>query len=175
MFRIINAIDIEFIGFVNTNIVYSTKEKRWEIVSTFSKNVLAFMNGTSKFPIGSHRWYFIQSDCVDEGEKYRTLNFHKNVEQPGNFCCNDGACFPSEYVNDGVKHCEFGEDESDYPLFEVPKYHNKFTPPIEVDVFLNIVDIFTINEADSTFDVYFSMIVMWKDKKIKFASLTFFW
>ena len=129
------------------------------------------MNGTSKYPIGSHQWHFIQSECVDEGKKYRSLNFHKYVKEPGNFCCKDGACFPSKYVNDGIQHCESGEDESDYPLLEVPKYHDKFNPLTEVNVSLFIVDIFSINEADSTFDVYFSMTVIWRDETIKFQYL----
>ena len=170
--RILNSnTDIEFIGFVSTNIVYSSKRQRWELMNYMTKNVIAYMNETSDYPIGSHSWYFTQSSCVDDGENYRKLNFRKYVRQPGMFCCNDGGCFSSEVVNDGVKHCESGEDESDYPMLMLPQYYDRLVPPDEVSVNLNIIDIPRIDVADSYFDVYFSMSLKWYDKKLRFQYL----
>ena len=54
----------------------------WEIVDTFTNEVLAYTNGTSHIPIGMNQWHFPQSKCSDEGKDYRTLSFHKYVEQP---------------------------------------------------------------------------------------------
>ena len=133
---------------------------------------LAYLNRTSSsLPIGTNQWYFTHSNCTDSGKPFRTLHFHKYVQQPGNFCCNDGLCFTSEFVCDGTFHCDSGEDEDNCALLKLPKYYNKYDPPKEVLVNITIVDIMTINEDDSSFDVYFSMKVKWFDKKLKFIYL----
>ena len=86
--RINNFTFVEFIGFVSSKIVYSVTKRRWEIIKTFENKILAYMNSTSNLPIGTQPWYISESNCTDPGKMYRTLNFHKYVEQPGNFCCN---------------------------------------------------------------------------------------
>ena len=152
--------------------IYSSGFGRWEIVHSFSMETLAYLNRTSSsLPIGTNQWYFTHSNCTDSGKPFRTLHFHKYVEQPGNFCCNDGLCFTSEFVCDGTFHCDNGEDEDNCALLKLPKYYNKYDPPKEVLVNITIVDIMTINEDDSSFDVYFSMRVKWFDKKLKFIYL----
>ena len=80
-FRIFNYTNTGFIGYVSSEIVYSLTRNRWEILNSHSKDILAFMNETSKLPIGKHPWYFTHSNCVDDGKKYRTLDFHKYVVQ----------------------------------------------------------------------------------------------
>ena len=91
-------------------------------------------------------------------EEKRQLNFHKYVE-PGNFCCNDGTCFTSEHVCDGAYNCATEEDEDDCAKVKLPTHYNKYDPPNEIFVNLTIVDIMDINEEDSTFDIYFGMII----------------
>ena len=104
----------------------------WEIVDTFTNEVLAYTNGTSHIPIGMNQWHFPQSKCSDEGKDYRTLSFHKYVEQPGHYCCNDGTCFNSELVCDGAQNCESGEDEQDCQMIDIPSAYNKLLPRSEV-------------------------------------------
>ena len=127
--------------------------------------------GTSKLPIGNNQWYFTQSNCSDEGKEYRTLNLLQDAEQPGNFCCYDGTCFSSEFVCDGTLHCESGEDEDFCEMIKVPKYYNKYDPPKQVYVNISIVDILTINEDDSSFDLHFHMKMKWFDEQLKFEFL----
>ena len=46
---------IEFLGFTGSEMKYSTLHKRWEIVDSFNKDILATMNGTSKIPFGMNQ------------------------------------------------------------------------------------------------------------------------
>ena len=123
--KINNFSFVEFIGFVSSKIMYSATRKRWEIKKTLDNKIVAYMNSTSNLPIGTHPWYFTKSNCTDGGKMYRTLNFHKYVEQPGNFCCNDGTCFTSEFVCDGIPQCNSEEDENtaNCEFIDIPKYY----------------------------------------------------
>ena len=168
---VLNETSIEFLGFTGSEMKYSTLNKRWEIMDSFNKETLAIMNGTSKIPFGVNQWYFTQSNCTDEGMDYRTLHFHKDVGQPGIFCCNDGTCFTSENVFDGAKHCPTGEDEDDYELIEVPKNYEKMVPPASIFVDFIIEKILGINYHESTFDVSFGINITWFDRELNFHYL----
>ena len=74
----------EFIGLIGSGMKYANG--RWEITDSFTNDVLAYMNGTSQIPFGLNQWHFPLSKCSDKGKDYRTLSFHKYVEQPGHFC-----------------------------------------------------------------------------------------
>ena len=164
---------VEFIGFVSSKIMYSATGKRWEINKTLDNKIVAYMNSTSNLPIGTHPWYFTKSNCTDEGKMYRTLNFHKYVEQPGNFCCNDGTCFTSEFVCDGIPQCNSEEDENEAncEFIDIPKYYEKYVPRKEVFINLSIVDIMTIDQDQSSFDVFFQIKMRWFDNKLMFHYL----
>ena len=61
------------------------------------------------FPLGTKQWVFKDDPpfCADcpavtgkqkkKCKAYRTMNLHLSVDQPGYFCCGDGACIHSEY------------------------------------------------------------------------------
>ena len=143
---------------------------RWEITDSFTKEILAYMNGTSKIPFGLNQWHFPLSKCSDKGKDYRTLSFHRYVEQPGHYCCNDGTCFNSENVRDGIRNCVTGEDE-DWPMIEMPSNYDNTVPPSNILVDFNIENFIGINDHDSTFDVYFQINITWFEKKFKFHYL----
>ena len=143
---------------------------RWEITDSFTKEILAYMNGTSQIPFGLNQWHFPLSKCSDKGKDYRTLSFHKYVEQPGHYCCNDGTCFTSENVRDGIRNCVTGEDE-DWPMIEMPSNYDNTVPPSNILVDFNIENFIGINDHESTFDVYFQINITWFEKKFKFHYL----
>ena len=84
--------DNELVGYINSRMIYIENNKTWEIVD-LKNNTLAFTNDTDELPVGLHSWYFLDVPCTDPGEALtRKLNLHQAVKQPGNFCCDNGAC-----------------------------------------------------------------------------------
>ena len=138
------------------------------------------------FPLGRQPWHFLDVNCSDPGPNglaaTRTLNFHLEVEQPGHFCCDDGACVDSELVCNNFPDCEDRSDERDCDIILFPDYkYSKHYPPVQskngesqplkLYANLSVLDIFEINEVDSSFDFYFMIMVQWFDKNLKFEFL----
>ena len=176
----------EFLGLIQTSIIFSSEQKRWEIVNTSdTTNILAYMEGEAdvpSFPLGRQAWYFLDVNCTDAALKTRTLNFHLDVEQPGQFCCDDGACVDSELVCNNFPDCEDRSDERDCDIILFPDYeYNKHYPPVtfkngekqplKLYANLTVLNVFEINEVDSTFDFYFMIAAQWLDKNLKFEFL----
>ena len=130
---------VKFVGLIGSEMKYVNG--RWEIRDSFTNEVFAYMNGTSQIPFGMNPWHFPLSNCSDEGKNYRTLIFHKYVEQPGHYCCNDGTCFTSDLVCDGAKNCESGEDEQNCQMIEIPSTYNKLLPPSNILLDFDVVKI----------------------------------
>ena len=143
---------IEFLGFAGSTMTNTAG--RWEIRS-FQEDCSNYRDSksiecsaslllqtsshtTSNIPIGINKWTF-----PADGYKRtaRMLNFHKNVAQPGNYCCNDGTCFTSELACDGIRHCQSGEDEVNCTMIDIPENYDKLDPPKEVFANISIVDI----------------------------------
>ena len=83
--------DNVLVGYINSKMIYIENNKTWEIVD-LDNNTLAFTNDTDELPVGLHSWYFLDVPCTDPGVLSRKLNLHQAVKQPGNFCCDNGAC-----------------------------------------------------------------------------------
>ena len=173
----------EFLGLLQSRMIFSSNESRWEIVnSSDSSTVLAYMEGDSKFPLGRQSWHFLDVNCSDSGQASRDLNFHLSVSQPGQFCCDDGACINSQLVCNNFPDCQDRSDERDCSIILFPDYtYNKDYPPVEfkqgkkqsLKLFTNltVLNIFEINEVDSSFDFYFMILVQWFDKNLNFEFL----
>merc|ERR1712079_343568 len=130
-----------FLGYINSKIVYSEKNKQWELISTIDNKTKAFLNTSlNKPPIGLHKWYFNLS-CHDHGKAYRTLHLHLEVKQPENFCCFDGSCINSDFVCDGTADCQGMEDERDCKDVILPQYYDNSKPPAKV-VYNNMGKVF---------------------------------
>ena len=174
---------IEFLGLTGSTMTNTAS--RWEIrsfrkkcisINTDSKSIecsaslilKTFSHTTPNIPIGINEWTF-PADGYERTP--RMLNFHKYVDQPGNYCCNDGTCFTSELVCDGISHCQSGEDEVNCTMIDIPEYYDKMDPPEEVFAHISIVDIMAVDEEDSSFDVYFHHSVKWYDRKLEFQFL----
>ena len=183
MFVMLNS--DQFLGYTNSMMRYSVERSRWEIVSTINTtNVLAFMRTQSDFPLGLNDWYFLDSNCSDPGQEFRALHFHLDVKQPGHFCCDDGTCLDSQLVCDDFSDCDDGSDENNCTFINFnlhsPK-HNTETPPTEIkngkkkpivlNATFNVLDIFGIDEVDSTFDLHFILEIQWSHHFISFEFL----
>ena len=62
--------------------IYFPDTSQWKIVD-MDKKTLALTNGSSDFPLGSRRWHFVDGNCTDLGQSWRTLNLHQSIPQPG--------------------------------------------------------------------------------------------
>ena len=59
----------EFLGLLQTSMIFSSQRKRWEVVSTTdTTKILAYMEAPGKegtFPLGRQSWYFLDVPCTD--------------------------------------------------------------------------------------------------------------
>ena len=174
----------ELLGLLHTKMIFSQQNQRWEIVKRLDDTeVLAFLDETDEyFPSGTHRWYFVDTACTDPGQDWRSLNLHLDVEKPGKFCCDDGACVLSELVCNNFADCEDESDEKNCQFLHFRKYGNVTElPPIEFEnnkkklLALNtsfiILKIFDINDVEGTFDIQFMVHTQWLDKDLQFEYL----
>ena len=160
-------------GYINTFMKYSEENKRWEIINKRNSRVLALLNDTSLFPLGKNKWFFLESICQENLAEYRYLNLHLEVEQPGHFCCDDGYCIKSELVCDNVPHCKSKEDEQNCNMLSLAKEETDIPPfqvkenndilKTEILASVTMIEVFDISEIESTFEVYFSLELKWKD------------
>ena len=177
----------QLLGYIQTRMIWSARNNRWEIENMISKQIAAFMNESSDFPVGNHLWQFTdESNCTDKDSKLRTLNLHLKVTQPGNFCCDDGTCIDADNVCDGNNHCNSREDEQNCvgletispfydatipPRLEKFGVQGKMFPKTDINTETEISKITEINEVKSYFIVTFSLNFSWKDQHLIFNFL----
>ena len=149
----------EFLGVSVSKIILNQDRSRWEIVS-YSKETLLAFTSNAEFPLGVRPWQFVPSlNCSDPGTEgtHRTLNLHRDLPEPGNFCCDFGTCIDSEMVCNNVQDCEDKSDENYCgSLVLFPQEYRKHLPPVQVHNRINeklrinvtfiVIDIIDINE-----------------------------
>ena len=171
--------DRYLLGYMQTKMFWADENNRWEIFNLITGKVEAFMNASSGFPIGKHDWFFTDhSNCSDESRNSRSLNFHLTVEQPGEFCCDDGICIDSDRVCDGEKDCYDDSDEKSCDLVKITnEKYNNLEPPrrsfqkTDLLVTTEILKILEIDETDYYFYIVFKQKLSWKDENLKFSFL----
>ena len=175
--------DKELLGFMQNKMFWTHNNRRWEIVNMITNETEAFMNKSSDFPFGTHPWYFTDnSNCSDPGQKWRNLNFHGKVEQPGKFCCDDGTCMESDCKCDGDYDCLDMSDEKECEMMIVPSTYNKDIPPrplsqggsrspLQIEVRSTILDLIKIDEIESVISGSFALELKWKDCKLNYSFL----
>ena len=124
-------------------------ESQWEIWNTDKNKIVATMNETSGFPLGTWNWNFLDSKCMDEDKNTRRLNLHLKVTQPGHFCCENGACIDSKFVCDGNSQCPHREDEIGCNYITLMKGYSNNPPETLYE-----------NQVISNFSIYFSHIIV---------------
>ena len=81
-------------GWTHSNIEWEDREEEWQIRSVKHSGVIASCNDTTDYPLGTHRWYFKDQLCSEEGQSYRLLNIHSC--QDGEIPCRNGDCIAVE-------------------------------------------------------------------------------
>ena len=148
-----------------SSLAWSQPNQRWEILDLRNDQLIASLADSKEYPLGVHQWKFENNSCHDpqpQSNLSRTLKFHLDVEEPGQFCCSDGLCVSSELVCDTVEHCHDGADEQHCHLVhDRDKAYNPSTAPfgfgLENDVMVakpliinSSVEIFEILHVDES-------------------------
>ena len=122
----------ELRGVSVSKIILNQDKSSLEIVSFNNEALLAFTSN-AEFPLGVRPWQFVPSlNCSDPGTEgtHRTLNLHRDLPEPGNFCCDFGTCIDSEMVCNNVQDCEDKSDENYCgSLVLFPQEYRKHLPP----------------------------------------------
>ena len=129
-------------------------------------------------PVGKNLWTIPADDCSDPGQpQHRPLNLHLAVEQPGNFCCDDGTCVDSELVCDNKVHCRDKTDERNCSLVVHKEGYSHILPPFtdgqqfSISAAVTVLNVFDINEDDSYIDIVILLHLHWFDSGLKFHFL----
>ena len=159
----------EFLGVSASRIILNQQMSRWEIVD-FNNKILAF-SSDDQFPLGVREWQFLHLNCSDPGTEgtHRTLNLHRDLPEPGNFCCDFGTCIDSELVCNNLHDCEDKSDEENCSLVMLPPHYKKYRPPVSAT--FTLIDIIDINEEEFAIDICFSLLLKWFDENLKFSFL----
>ena len=184
-----------FLGVRVKNITYSATKERWELYDSAKDELLAhtaikslntFVHSSEQLPLGVQEWTPVAGKCAGGNDtNIRRLNFHLEVPQPGYFCCDNGFCISSEQVCDGIPFCQHQEDEKDCKMITIPHFYNSIIPPLRrkpktdeiefldtpLTVDITLMDLLDINEADSSFEIFFTVNVEWYDFVLNFEFL----
>ena len=132
---------------------------------------------TDLLPLTSLVWVSPQL-LVAAGHDCVPLNLHLDVEKPGMFCCDDGTCITSSLVCNDFYDCEDRSDETNCTIMTLQEHHfNKNKPPVHfkdgkkdplpVKASIKIYKVFDINESESSFDIFFKLLLEWNDKNLR--------
>ena len=106
------------------------------------------------------------------------------LEEGGEFTCNDGQCVRMEKRCDQLPDCDDLSDEEGCQLFSLAKGYNKVVPPytrvsyfdktivpVEIDVSIKLLKMMGIDERENSIDLQFEIILEWKDHRITYNNL----
>ena len=168
----------------HTNILGPSRSKitwtnqRWEMRN--KKEEVIGISNKAGIPIGTNPWSVF--GCSQEE---MSLNLQAGVEEPGHFCCDDGACIDSSLVCDSRDHCEDGSDEARCDkVFLDDKYDKSIPPEVSdnnplrpkffrssINTKIEILDVTDVDQTTGSFSVFMHLEMEWLDNKLKFAFL----
>ena len=171
----------EILGLKQTKIIWSSGQKRWNIINLVNLNILAHTNSTSDYPFGTHNWFFTNSICTDPGQPWRQMNLQQKSKQPGRFCCRDGLCIDSKYRCDDSPNCGDYSDEMGCEMVQVPggRYNPKNPPKaktqdledLKVNTSIVLLNIIAIDEVASVISLMFYISFQWTDSRLTYNFL----
>ena len=154
------------------------KNGRWEIRD--KKDEVVGVNDSGGLPLGTQTWSVF--GCSQEEV---SLNLQTGVEEPGNFCCDNGACIDSSLVCDSRSHCDDGSDEARCDKVFLSDNYDKSIPPevsdndplrpkfssSSINTKIEILDVTDIDQRTGSFSVFIHLEMEWLDNNLKFAFL----
>lgn len=166
-------------GWRRSQLVWNDTLQQWRFEKRKNKEIVAFTNGTTDYPLGIQKWYFLSEKCSDPGEKWRKMSL--NLCGKDEFACNSGECIKMEDRCDKNYNCDDFSDEQNCTIITIEGYNKQSPPPIlikndvnkktNINVLVKIMDILEINQVSLKFEVKFGMAISWRDTRVKFISL----
>ena len=172
---------MKFFGWRSTKLVWN--ETKWSFVDGWTQKQIAFTNNTNDYPVGVHKWYFVDGKCQDSKAKWRKMNLHgcKHTE----FNCKSGDCVNMKNRCDRNYHCKDLSDEQNCTFVKPLDYDKTAAPPkiltgniedgkeelIDINISVDILDIIGVNEVESKLELRFRMEIAWNDDRLLFISL----
>ena len=144
---------------------------------------IAYTNTTNDYPVGVHKWYFVDGKCQDSKENWRKMNLHACKQNE--FICKSGDCVNMKHRCDRNYQCKDLSDERNCTFVKPWDYDETASPPkiltetikggsqelLDINVAVDILDIIGVNEVDSKFELRFRMEITWNDERLLFISL----
>ena len=173
-------IDSQFYLVNSTHMIGKTRSfiflqnNSWHI-RTGNKSVFTF--GNKKLPLGINDWTGAEGNVK--------LILHKKMEQPGNFCCDDGETILSKFVCDKVQNCEDNSDEKNCDKIIFGKNYDKETPSrpenltqdqdplhyLKIKTKVKIMDIISASQNQGEMSLFLRLTFFWFDDKVKYLFL----
>ena len=180
---------MEIMGYVSSKIRWNMISKSWEIVDTFSNDVIAMTNDTIAFPLGANNWYFTNGKCSDGvGNPFRRMNLHLKTDDD-KFCCTDGFCIDWSLRCDNIPNCRDESDEYNCSVLIIPNDYDETKQPLlknslmvfesyttelknDINVRITILEIFNFDEEKSTITLKYKLLREWSDNRLYFRDLS---
>ena len=169
-----------FYGLKGTKIEFDESEKSWKMSSWEYETIAVSESTHSGLVMGEKLWrvYNEDMDCKFSNgtEILLTLSTCKENE----FVCNDGSCTFMENRCDGVVDCKDESDELQCDPILIPESYDRtrMAPPkthdekkLKIELQVKILEVISIVELEGIFQLKFSFISTWIDKRLMFKNL----
>ena len=165
-------------GWWSTKLVWN--ETKWSFLDRLTRKEIAYTNTTDDYPIGLHKWYFVDGECQDSEEDWREMLLHSC--ETGKFVCRNGKCVDFKRRCDRSYDCSDFSDEKNCS-FILPEVYDKSQSPqpsvsenglvklADINIGIKILDIIGINEEESKLELKFNLEATWSDDRLAFISL----
>ena len=111
----------DIFGWGRTKIVWN--KTRWTFFDVQTEKEVAYTDSTTDstdYPIGVHKWFFVDGNCKDSKEGWREMNLHACRENE--FMCQSGDCVDLKKRCDRNYHCTDLSDEHNCTYVKTSDY-----------------------------------------------------
>ena len=168
-----------FAGLKGTSISFDKDSMIWEIKGRNFETLATSVNTFSSLSLGTNSWNISHEnpDCErKDGQRMLTLSTCGDEE----FTCQDGSCVGMDIRCDGKVDCPFDESDElkcDHVIIPNTYQNSKMAPPLErlgrtvIKLNVKIIEVLTIDEISSVFEVKFSLSSEWIDSRLTYLNL----
>ena len=168
--------EIFFAGQRGTQIIFEKATRRWKIQSRTSEVFAETRKPFHSFALGTNEWTISKENPECQFSSKLTLSSCLEDE----FTCFEGSCVSMDLRCDGKVDCPFDESdelECDHVVIPDTYVSSKMAPPLErtekknILINVTIIEVLTIDEISSIFEVKFTIFSSWIDYRLTYNNL----